>query len=519
MRPPSPTKQTMLAKTRTSLHLLVSLGAFFTLTFLLFAHQLYNASSRTTALPQEYSHGDPTQLQDDKNTGMDTGMDMSTTHQILRSVSSKDGAYYPIDFGSRRAINPSLIPHPDSEGNDTWIVTAQLHEPRRGDKPRLWFAELVCTAAFSPSEQDTSSTTTETETSGDSSGSSSSRNREVLRCTEPPLILPISATPSDSTKCPPATAFFTLSIGPHDARVFHGPSGPYTIYGSTSQFTCFGQWMLDFRLLVDWGVDTINDHGGVFRAPSELQRPFLTPYRVVEKNWFVFWDVAGKSYVHYDIAPTRAFAELNADGSVGLDLAPQTAEDDDTCLRRLLPAIPETPDPAPPGANSESIHQATNALSITLCERADPGCIPAPGNTFVLTIIQHKSFYRLHSTYEPYMVLFRAVEPFGIYGVSRRPVWISGRRAPSTSSTSSETESEVESEEQQEDGQGEQDRMRAIKLQSEMMYVTSISWKAHGQGYHGYSDDVLFIGFGIEDSATGVIDVRAGDLVDGIELC
>lgn len=471
----------MLAKT--SLRLLVSIGAFFTLTFLLFAHQLYR-SSLAAATPQEYSHEDPAQPQ----------MDMSATHQILCSVSSKDGAFFPIDFGSRRAINPSVIPHP--EDNTTWIVTAQLHEPRGGDRPRVWFAELVCTAAFSPSPRNTDTT-----------------SREALRCTEAPLILPIAATPSDASKCPPDTAFFTLSIGPHDARVLQSPKGPYIIYGSTSQFTCFGQWMLDFRLLVDWGVDTINDHGGFLRTPTELQRPFMDPYRSVEKNWFVFWDAAGQGYVHYDIAPSRSFAQLQPDGSVGPDLAPVVAESDDVCLRRLLPTLPPTPDPPLPGANSESIHQATNALSITLCARADPTCVPGPDNTFVLTVVQHKSFYRLHSTYEPYAVLFRAVEPFEVYGVSSKPLWILGRRAPPSTASPS-----LDSLSQQEEG-SESDAMRSVKLQTEMIYVTSISWKAHAQRYHGFLDDVLFIGFGIEDAATGITDILAGDLVDGIALC
>ncbi|KAL4772020.1 hypothetical protein BDW60DRAFT_187973 [Aspergillus nidulans var. acristatus] len=461
----------MLAKT--SVQLFVSVGAVFTLTFLLFGHQLYQAPSFTAPSPQEDRHGRPAPPQ----------MDMSTTHQVLQSIISKDGAYLPIDFGSRRAINPSIIAHP--EENTTWIVTAQLHEPQKGDKPRLWFAELVCTAAFSPSKYASSS-------------------RQALRCTEPPLILPIAATPSDSTKCTGDEAFFALSIGPHDARVFHGPDGPYTIYGSTSQFTCFGQWMLDFRLLVDWGVDTINDHHGFVRQPTELQRPL--PYRSIEKNWFVFWDAAGQIYVHHDIAPTRMFAQLEPDGSVGPDLAPMAAEADNSCLRQRLPPLTPPPDTVAPRGDSESIHQATNALSITLCARADPSCVPRPDNTFVLTIFQHKSFYRLHSTYEPYAMLFRAVSPFEIYGVSAKPLWISGRRTPPPPSSSQQ-------------GPSEYDRMRAIKLESEMLYVTSISWKAHGQGYHGFVDDVLFIGFGIEDSATGVIDVVAGDLVDGLALC
>jgi hypothetical protein len=110
------------------------------------------------------------------------------------------------------------------------------------------------------------------------------------------------------------------------------------------------------------------------------------------------------------------------------------------------------------------------------------------------------------------VVLFRAVEPFGIYGVSSKPLWVSGRRAPQSASSESSSS-------EQQNGQGGYDTIRAARLQSEMMYVTSISWKTHGQRYHGFVDDVLFLGFGIEDAATGLIDIRAGDLVDGIELC
>ncbi|KAL3462812.1 hypothetical protein BJX64DRAFT_258629 [Aspergillus heterothallicus] len=259
--------------------------------------------------------------------------------------------------------------------------------------------------------------------------------------------------------------------------------------------------MLDFRLLVDWGVDTVNDHGGAFRTPAELQRPSLLDYSPIEKNWFVFWDVAGNSYVHYDIAPARAFAQLNPDGSVGPDLAPLAAYKDNSCLARLLPSLP---DPTQlKGDDSESIHQATNALTITLCARADSSCVPSPDNTFVLTIIQHKRFYNFHSTYEPYALLFRAVPPFDVYGISQKPLWISGRKPPPSSTYDAVNE----------------DRIRAAGWESEMMYVTSISWKAQGLGYHGFVDDVLFVGFGIEDAATGGIDIVAGDLIDGLDLC
>ena len=46
-----------------------------------------------------------------------------------------------------------------------------------------------------------------------------------------------------------------------------------------------------------------------------------------------------------------------------------------------------------------------------------------------------------------------------------------------------------------------------------------MSWKDPSRLYHGYLDDVLFLGFGIEDSKTGGIDVLASDLLAAIERC
>lgn len=49
--------------------------------------------------------------------------------------------------------------------------------------------------------------------------------------------------------------------------------------------------------------------------------------------------------------------------------------------------------------------------------------------------------------------------------------------------------------------------------QTQFFYITSMSWKAHDQKYHGYIDDVIFVLFGIEDASAGGIDVVAGDLL------
>ena len=390
----------------------------------------------------------------EKTTSNRTYGDPDETHRKVFSVSTADKKYFRIKFGEREAINPNIIPHPSL--NDTWIIVAQ--QQRSSVKSSVWFAELVCNAVF---------------------------KNDALECVDSPMILPITTAPGG--KCDGKLDYFTFSVGPHDARVFYGPVNPYVIYGSNSAFTCFGQWMLDFRVVVDWGFELLAENQ--FRLATELQRP--GPYGAVEKNWFVFWDKTGQMYAHYDVVPKRVFAKLGYDGSIGPDLAPFAAPNDETCMAKYMPKI------AP---KLESIHQATNSLSITLCKRLDPSCEVNDTNTFILTIFQHKSYYSFHGVYEPYVMLFQRTAPFAIHAISQKPIWIHGRGKAKV------PDSLVEEE-------------RQSWNQTEMFYVTSTSWKKQGQKYHGYIDDELFIAFGIEDSSTAGIDIVAGDLLMDLGLC
>ena len=258
------------------------------------------------------------------------------------------------------------------------------------------------------------------------------------------------------------------------------------MYGSTSKFTCFGQWILDFRLTMDWPFEIFRAEQ--FRDPTELQRP--KPYGRVEKNFFIFWDKNEEMYAHYDTTPKRVFSKLSWDGSAGSNLASHTAANDEKCLAKYLPG---DLDP-----ENQSIHQATNSLSITLCKRSDPACKPDDSNTFIINIIQHKKYYSFHSVYEPYVVLFQQAKPFALHGISEKPLWISGRGKP---------------------GEWTKPDGNSLPEQTQMFYVTSISWKQQGQKYHGYIDDVIFVLFGIEDADTGGIDLLAGDLVANLGLC
>jgi hypothetical protein len=350
---------------------------------------------------------------------------------------------------------------------DTYIIVAQ--QEMKTVRNYMWWAEIACNATFE-------------------SG--------LLKCIDEPIILPIS--PSAGLNCNGSLKHFADSVGPHDARVFYGPKAPHVIYGSNSVHTCFGQWILDFKVLVDSGFEAVV--GKEIRQPTEIQRP--APWSPIEKNWFVFWDKDEQIYVHHDVWPKRVFAQLNHyDGTVGQDLAPFAASDEE-CLANYMPNVsPELDlmDLTP----LESIHQATNSLSITMCNESDPFCRPDDFNTYIFTIFQHKTYLWSHSVYEPYVMVFRRTAPFQVYGISTKPLWIHGRGGP---------------------GAGKKpDTLTADNIahwnQTEMFYATSMSWKNPFRKYQGYADDVLFISFGIEDCKTAGIDVVAGDLFKDLALC
>ncbi|KAL2135956.1 hypothetical protein VTI74DRAFT_6184 [Chaetomium olivicolor] len=377
------------------------------------------------------------------------------THREIYSVSTADGKYFEIRFG-KNVYNPNVIPH--QHYPNTWYVVGQLwNEPTPANSPFFEpFREVKCLAQFI---------------------------KGALMCFDFLVNLPIEPTTGD--KCEGDIAHFRLNVGPHDARVFFGPQVPYTVYGSNSGYTCFGIWIQDFRKLVDWGKEENNNTNNPlptntdsdFAVGTEIQRPGQPG--PIEKNYFLFWNSSDAMFAHYDIFPKRAFASLSPDGSAGPDMAAATAAGDERCLARYLPQLPP---------KLESFHQATNSLRVTMCNRTDPTCTPDDSNTFIMTVIQHKTFYNYHAEYEPYVVLFHQRAPYELYAISKQPLWISGRQ-------------------------------RREGRRTEMFYVTSANWKENGLKYHGYLDDVVVLGFGIEDQSSGGIDVLAADLVMDLGQC
>ncbi|GAB7366682.1 hypothetical protein MBLNU230_g8665t1 [Neophaeotheca triangularis] len=396
---------------------------------------------------------------------------VSNTHHEIFSQSTSDRKYFLIEMGDYRALNPSIIAHPTR--SDVWIVVAQ--QMANGNGKAVFYRELSCNARF---------------------------EKGVLRCVEPPMSLPV--TPTFSQHCSGEDAAHAPHAGPRDARVFYGPGAPYAVWGSQSPYFCLGMWTQDFRLLIDWGTvmyDAI-EHG-VFGKATPLQRAStLEPNRPVQKNWFLFWDAQNQVHAHYDIYPQRSFAKLALDGSAGSDLAPTSRVNDQKCYEKYMPDISAVAKSPNQPTNWETIHQATNSLSITLCKRSDPTCQPSDANTYIMTIFQHKKYYAFHSVYEPRVMLFQRSAPFAVRGISTKPLWIHGRDGTHAAGLPEGLPSQT-----------------VPEGQTLMFYVTSMSWKSREQSYSGFSDDVVFLAFGIEDQSTGGIDVLAEDLLGGLGLC
>ncbi|KAF2214453.1 hypothetical protein CERZMDRAFT_110754 [Cercospora zeae-maydis SCOH1-5] len=371
-------------------------------------------------------------------------------------MTSPEKKYWLVWLGGEAGYNANLLPHPTQP--DRWVVVAQ-HD--RTDEITLELQELVCTAGFL---------------------------MDKLVCEEAPAVIQVA--PSIVGNCTEDESWINSIVGPRDARMFYGPDVPYLMYGSPSAHACLGIWLHDGRMLLPPFQAAVHADIGLFKEATELQKP--EPWHKFEKNFFLIWDEKGGIYVHTDLWPKRMYAQLGPGGNVGDDLAPQTAEADERCMEAFMPAVRHYE------YTTESIHQATNSLSITMCARADPTCTPTDSNTFIMTIFHWKAMREFHGIYEPYIMLFKRTAPFTIHAIGQRPYWVHGR-GPFTAESGNPK------------FRGHEDQVP--KGHTEQIYITSMSWKNKGQTYHGYIDDPIFLGFGIEDGKAGVIDVHAGDLL------
>ena len=378
-------------------------------------------------------------------------------YRELFSLTTKSRMFYRVFFEGFGTYDASLIPDPLRY--DIWIVVAHAGPDAKQPNSRL----IVCGAGMLD---------------------------EALLCADRPVAIPIGV--SAPGNCGNDLAHFNADLGPRNGRISFGPSGPYILYNLQSATNCMGIWLQDARMLLD-----------LFRIEQPLARNFTTAVELrrpvapkrVEKNFFLFWDKDNMPYVHSNLWPRRSFARLDVDGTLGNDLAPEAARRDQVCMAKHMPYVV---------SRHETVRQASNALAITLCKRADATCRPTDGNTYNMHIFHHRLHYDGHPVYEPYVLLFQRTAPFAVHAISQRSFWVRGRAGLSAESGS------------------RQYAGRAHEIpegHTERLSIVSMSWKTHGQKYHGFFDDPLFVGFGVEDSRAGAIDFKAEDLLQDMAFC
>lgn len=377
-------------------------------------------------------------------------------YRELFSLTTPGRKFFPVYHENGSIYDATILPHPSR--HDTWIVLAQNQYPESG--------QIVCESGFL---------------------------NGVLICGEEKMSLPTRPSPV-KVSCSSDSNIHRYGEHVSNARMFHGPDVPYVTYDGPSQHTCYGQHLQDGRrLLHSFAVEQFTGQQ-TFKSPTEVQQ--IAESDGKGEHDFLFWDTAGKAYIHHTLFPSRNFADLKTDGSVGPNLGSIAAMQDAICMAKYMPRVQDEA--------HEWIQQATNSLSITLCKRKDPFCRTTEGNTHLMHIFNLASNYDNHLIYEPYLLLFEQDAPFALKAISQRPFWIHGRDVLSSNSSTFQYFGK---------------EATIPEGHTERFSVTGLSWKTHAQRYHGFLDDPILLGLGIEDAQAAGMDVLADDLLQDLALC
>ena len=284
-------------------------------------------------------------------------------------------------------------------------------------------------------------------------------------------------------------------------------------FPASSQYACFGLWIIDLRALyqpLETLLASSPGHpslGPLMSYPSltELTRNPAGTRSAMEKNWMIFF-TDNEAYVHYEIAPQtgRSFAKLIGGGLTTTNLTDPLEE----------PCLADEQDPNIPGRVKEgegTWHQATNSLRLILCERADAGCKPDADNTVFFAVVHRKQLndFWLPMRYERYLIIWSAVAPFSMLGVSQHPILMANETASGWSAT----------ENWDDDPQGSKDPWAYFT------YTVSIAYAWGRQGDEvvwkntGFLDDEVVLGVGIDDLGLGFARVPARELLQCMRAC
>lgn len=226
----------------------------------------------------------------------------------------------------------------------------------------------------------------------------------------------------------------------------------------------------------------------------------------VEKNW-MFFSSRQNNFIHYDMGPnTRTFAKLLGGGLTTVNL---TDEYEYPCIAAF------------PGHRAVgSWHQATNSLRLVLCNRHDGDCRQTDENTVYFAIIHHKirGLMGLPARYERYFMVWSAVAPFSMLGLSSSPILLANETANGFTTEENWADDPDHLADIAAGGEGKGDWAR-------FTYTVSIAYAWGRQNDDpqdkniGYLDDDVILGVGIDDEDCNYGIAKPRDFLQCLRAC
>ena len=241
----------------------------------------------------------------------------------------------------------------------------------------------------------------------------------------------------------------------------------------------------------------------------------------------LFFTSSGESYIHYDLSNQRSgdrgrtFAKLLGNGLTTTNL---TDPLEIPCLHN---DDAEEQDPKKRGG---TLHQATNSLRLVLCNRSDISCKPTPDNTVFFAIIHRKfaNHLRLPLRYERHVIVWSAVPPFSMIGLSQHPILMANETTMGWTESQNWDEDPVNAKivAAHKNSGNYTEPYGGKPYWAYFTYTVSISY-AWGRNSRdeveeknvGYLDDEVVLGIGVDDKGQVFSRVKALDLVQCLRAC
>lgn len=252
---------------------------------------------------------------------------------------------------------------------------------------------------------------------------------------------------------------------------------------------------------------------------TELTRNPADTRFAIEKNWMFFFSNSG-AYIHYELSPhgCRTFAKLLGNGLTTTNLTDPLEQ---PCLKDV--ALDE-PDEIKKGG---TWHQATNSLRLVLCNRGDADCKPNADNTVFFAIVhrKHPNYLKLPLRYERYFIVWSAVPPFSMLGISQHPILLANETASGWSAEQNWDDDPLNAQLVKQARKNGEEGFVGKDYWAYFTYTVSIAYAWGRKGDEaiwkntGFLDDEVILGIGIDDKGQGFARVKARELLQCLRAC